>query len=115
MTSVVVGQTSRPRARPRIYFTDEERLDASRKWALRWKYKKAGVPEDEIDAKIESKKQARLAKKRKRQEKLKKKELLDRMKAIIDRVKNDVDDLEHLNMLFDKCDEFEGCISEDSE
>lgn len=105
----------RPRARPRIYFTDEDKLDATRKWALRWKYKQEGVPEDEIDAKIELKKKARLDKKRKHQEKLKKKELLLKMKAIMDRVKNDVDDLEHLTMLVDKCCEFECIISEDSE
>ena len=48
----------RPRARPQIYFTDADKIDARRKWALRWKYKQEGVPEDEIDAKIEFKKKS---------------------------------------------------------
>jgi hypothetical protein len=90
--------------RPRVIFTEDDRLSATRRNALRWQYRQQGIPEDKIDEEIQNRK-------RKRQGKHLKKDLIIKMKQILNRIRNDVDELEDLTLIADKLNEFEGIIT----
>jgi hypothetical protein len=98
--------------RQRDSMSSDEKLHKSRINSLRCKYRKKGIPEEEIDGLIEERKKNRIKNKN---AKLAKEQVLLKMKLILRKIKTTITDIDELNIILSKLDEFNNEIHTESD